>query len=105
LSLRTAHCGYLHFRYAPQSLRSSSVDDVWTLPIVLLCSTNYISNRYLIAKFIEILFVVNPRVQPAYQKLNDMLLQNPLALDHLVPSLMKFYSGQSAIFIHVFNFK
>jgi ubiquitin conjugation factor E4 B len=88
-------CCSLCFRFSPKTLISSSYDDVWTLLVVLICSANYISNRYLIAKLIEVLFVVNPRVNPAYQKLNDMLVQNPLTLDHLVPSLMKFYSGKS----------
>jgi ubiquitin conjugation factor E4 B len=74
-------------------LAEPSVDDIWTLTIVLVCSAHYINNRYLVAKLIEVMFMVNPRVQPQFQKINEMLLQHPLALDLLVPSLMKFYSG------------
>ena len=69
------------------------LDSIWNFLVVMICSNHYISNRYLVAKLIEVLFLVNPRVQPMFQKINDNLLQNPIAFDHLVPALMQFYSG------------
>ena len=79
------------------------IQDIWTLIIVLISSTHYISNRYLVAKLIEVLFMVNPRVQPMFHKISDNILQNPLGFDHLVPSLMKFYSGTLIILLFLYE--
>jgi ubiquitin conjugation factor E4 B len=81
------------FRFYPLVLSDPSADDIWALTVVLVCSAHYINNRYLVAKLIEVMYMVNPRVQPQFQKYNDILTQHSLALDPLVPSLMKFYSG------------
>ena len=94
----------------PPTLNDPTVDDIWTLLIVMICSAHYITNRYLIAKLIEVLFVVNPRVQPALQRLSDRLLMDPLAGDHLVLALMKFYSdveqtGASSEFYDKFSIR
>lgn len=94
----------------PPALNEPTADDIWTLFIVMICSAHYVTNRYLIAKLIEVLFVVNPQVQPALQRLSDRLLMDPLAVDHLVPSLMKFYSdveqtGASSEFYDKFSIR
>ena len=62
--------------------------------LVFVCSSNYISNPYLSAKLVEVMYVLNPAVQPNTAKISDMLLNNPLAIDHLVPALMRFYTGR-----------
>ena len=67
--------------------------DLAQLLLVFVCSAHYITNRYLVAKLIEVMFVVNPRVQPALSKISDMLLNSELAFGHLAPALMKFYAG------------
>lgn len=94
----------------PPALNEPTVDNIWTLFIVMICSAHYITNRYLIAKLIEVLFIVNPRVQPALERLSDRLLMDPLAVDHLVPALMKFYSdveqtGASSEFYDKFSIR
>lgn len=94
----------------PPALNEPTVDDIWTLFIVMICSAHYVTNRYLIAKLIEVLFVINPRVQPALQRLSDRLLMDPLAVDHLVLALMKFYSdveqtGASSEFYDKFSIR
>jgi len=94
----------------PPSLNEPTVDDIWSLFIVMICSAHYVTNRYLIAKLIEVLFVVNPRVQPALQRLSDRLLMDPLAVDYLVLALMKFYSdveqtGASSEFYDKFSIR
>jgi len=58
----------------------------------------------------QVLFVVNPRVQPALQRLSDRLLNDPLAVDHIVPALVKFYSdveqtGASSEFYDKFSIR
>ena len=70
-----------------------SVIDILTLVVLFVCSHHYIQNPYLTAKLIEVMFVLNPNVQQNTPKLSDMLMNHPLAMDHLVPALMKFYTG------------
>jgi len=94
----------------PPALNEPAVDNIWTLFIVMICSAHYVTNRYLIAKLIEVLFIVNPSVQPALQKLSDRMLMDPLAVDHLVLALMKFYSdveqtGASSEFYDKFSIR
>ena len=94
----------------PLALSEPTTDNIWTLFIVMICSAHYVTNRYLIAKLIEVLFVVNPRVQPALQRLSDRMLMDPLAVDHLVLELMKFYSdveqtGASSEFYDKFSIR
>lgn len=94
----------------PPALNEPTIDDIWTLFMLMICNTHYITNRYLIAKLIEVLFIVNPRVQPALQRLSDRLLMDPLAVDHLVLALMKFYSdveqtGASSEFYDKFSIR
>ena len=94
----------------PPALNEPTVDNIWTLFMVMICSAHYVTNRYLIAKLIEVLFVVNPHVQPALQRLSDRMLMDPLAVDHLVSALMKFYSdveqtGASSEFYDKFSIR
>lgn len=69
------------------------VQDILTLVVVFVCSYNYIQNPYLTAKLIEIMFVLNPKVQQHTPNVCDMLLNHRLATVHLVPALMNFYTG------------
>ena len=68
--------------------------DIFNLLLVFVCSFQYISNPYLTAKLVEVMYVFNPAVQSNTAKLSDALLNNPLAIDHLVPALMNFYTGE-----------
>lgn len=61
--------------------------------IVMVCNNEYIGNPYLTAKLVEVVFVMNPSVQRRTGSLNEQFLLHPLALKHLVPALMKFYTG------------
>jgi len=69
------------------------MNDFVTLLIVFICTAHYISNPYLVAKLVEVVYVLNPGVQRNTQQVNNTLLNHPLALAHLVPALMKFYTG------------
>lgn len=69
------------------------MQDLVTLIIVSVCSAHYISNPYLLAKLVEVMFVLNPAVQRHTERINAMLLQHRLSIEHLVPALMKFYTG------------
>lgn len=73
-------------------LEDPVMNDIVTFFVVFVCSPNYISNPYLVAKIVEVLFVMNPSIQPAASKIHEMILSHPLALDNLAPALMNFYT-------------
>ena len=75
----------------PQSARA--VTDIVTLIVILVCSPTYIKNPYLLAKLVEIMFTVNPLIQNTAKDFCDQLYCHRIALDHLMPSLMRFYVG------------
>ncbi|XP_063064951.1 ubiquitin conjugation factor E4 B isoform X1 [Engraulis encrasicolus] len=79
-------------QYSPQVLYEPCCQDIVTFLIVFICSQNYIRNPYLIAKLVEVLFVTNPAVQPRTQRFFEMMENHPLAINQLVPALMKFYT-------------
>lgn len=81
-------------RYLPVVLVEEDVFDLITLLIVFVCSQHYITNPYLLAKLVEVMFVLNPNIQKHTEHINNLLLEHTLALDHLVPALMKFYTGK-----------
>ncbi|XP_012681583.2 ubiquitin conjugation factor E4 B isoform X1 [Clupea harengus] len=79
-------------QYSPQVLYEPCTQDIVTFLIVFICSQNYIRNPYLIAKLVEVLFVTNPAVQPRTQRFFEMMENHPIAINQLVPALMKFYT-------------
>lgn len=81
----------------PHIADDPSMDRILHLLVVLVCSSHYMGNPYLMAKLVEVIFVMNPAVQPRSQNLNEKFLMHPLALQHLVPSLMNFYTGTNKI--------
>ncbi|XP_051518119.1 ubiquitin conjugation factor E4 B-like isoform X1 [Myxocyprinus asiaticus] len=79
-------------QYSPQVLYEPCTGDIVTFLVVFICSQNYIKNPYLIAKLVEVLFVTNPAVQPRTHRFFEMMENHPLAINQLVPALMKFYT-------------
>ncbi|XP_048250307.1 ubiquitin conjugation factor E4 B-like [Haliotis rufescens] len=79
-------------QYNPQILDDPATTKILQLLIVLVCNGSYISNPYLVAKLVEVMFVLQPTVQPKAEKLNEALLLHPLALEFLSPALMLFYT-------------
>ncbi|KAL5014805.1 hypothetical protein ScPMuIL_009075 [Solemya velum] len=79
-------------QFMPHVLDDPSMDRIGHFLIINICSSSYLTNPYLTAKLVEVLFVINPTVQPRTEKLNERLLMNPLALGFLAPSLMQFYT-------------
>lgn len=61
--------------------------------LVCICSPAAFKNPYLIAKLIEVLFVLNPSIQPKTEILNNMMMSHSLSMSHLPSALMKFYTG------------
>ncbi|XP_041377968.1 ubiquitin conjugation factor E4 B-like [Gigantopelta aegis] len=78
-------------QYMPQIVDDPGTSRILQLLVVMVCSS-YIFNPYLNAKLVEVMFVLQPAVQPRAEKLNEALLMHPLAIDFLVPALMQFYT-------------
>lgn len=81
-------------RYQPGVMIDTYIHDIISMIVVFVCSYGYLQNPYLAAKLVEIMYVINPAVQPNTTKLNETLLNHSLAVRHLVPALMSFYTGR-----------
>ncbi|KAK6965612.1 ubiquitin conjugation factor E4 B [Biomphalaria glabrata] len=79
-------------QYMPVGLVEAEHRRMTQLVLVMLCSQNYLRNPYLTAKLVEVLFVLQPSIQPKTESLNVELLMSETAINNLVPSLMKFYT-------------
>ena len=78
----------------PSVLDDPCTEKVIQLLIVMICSQNYVTNPYLIAKLVEVLFVTNPNVQPRAEKICEKILMHELSRENLSPALMQFYTGR-----------
>jgi len=77
----------------PKVTDDPCVDKVLHLLIVIMCNANYVSNPYLLAKLVEVLFYLNPAVQPRTDKVHERTLLHDLSREFLAPALMQFYTG------------
>ncbi|VDK82794.1 unnamed protein product [Litomosoides sigmodontis] len=78
--------------------------------LVFICSTHYFNNKFLAAKIVEVLFMVCPSILPAAYQFHLSVINSPLAIDRLFPSLVKFYAdvestGASTEFYDKFNIR
>ena len=79
-------------QYSPSSLETVTVNELALFLIVFICSSHYFTNPYLVAKLVEVLFVLNPSIQPRTKNLYDTIENHPLATQYLGPALMKYYT-------------
>ncbi|KAI1780795.1 ubiquitin conjugation factor E4 [Hypoxylon cercidicola] len=99
------------FRFKPEILMSAVSDEIITLCITFLRSSEYIRNPYLKSSLVTLLF---SGTWPVYHMqrgvLGDILVGSKFANEHLLHSLMKFYiecehSGVSSAFYDKFNIR
>nr|CAB3267463.1 ubiquitin conjugation factor E4 B [Phallusia mammillata] len=79
-------------QYAPGAIDDHFSHELATFLVVFVCSPNYFNNPYLVAKLVEVIFVLNPNIQPRARHMYDMLESHPYAIKYLASSLMKFYT-------------
>ncbi|RWS16347.1 ubiquitin conjugation factor E4 B-like isoform X2, partial [Dinothrombium tinctorium] len=79
-------------QYMPQVIESSTGEELVFFLIVFICSPHAISNPYLVAKLIEVLFVSSPTLHQFTEAFHTRILSHPLAQTHLARALMKFYT-------------
>ncbi|KAG0329633.1 hypothetical protein BGZ99_001240 [Dissophora globulifera] len=99
-------------RHSPETVGSSSLDELITFTMVFLITPGYIKNPYLKAKLAEILFYMTLpyRGQRNDDTLGIKLNTHPVALKCLIPAIMNFYvevenTGRSSQFYDKFNIR
>ncbi|KAI1330760.1 ubiquitin elongating factor core-domain-containing protein [Xylariaceae sp. FL0255] len=99
------------FRFVPDILMSAVGDEIITLCITFLRSSEYIKNPYLKSSLVTLLFSGTwPIYHLSRGVLGDSLIGSDFANEHLLHSLMKFYiecehSGVSSAFYDKFNIR
>ncbi|KAI0854035.1 ubiquitin conjugation factor E4 [Daldinia vernicosa] len=99
------------FRFVPDILVSAVGDEIITLCITFLRSSEYIKNPYLKSSLVTLLFSGTwPLYHLSRGVLGDTLVGSKFANEHLLHSLMKFYiecehSGVSSAFYDKFNIR
>ena len=68
-------------------LHAVSVTDTLGMALILL--------GLLVAKIVEVLFVINPSVQERTQELFLRCMSHPISEEHLPSALMNFYTGKT----------
>ncbi|KAI7817553.1 ubiquitin elongating factor core-domain-containing protein [Gamsiella multidivaricata] len=99
-------------RHSPETIGSSTLDELITFTMVFLITPGYIKNPYLKAKLAEILFYMTLpyRGQRNDDTLGIKLNTHPVALQCLIPAIMNFYvevenTGRSSQFYDKFNIR
>ncbi|KAI1314793.1 hypothetical protein EDD11_001721 [Mortierella claussenii] len=99
-------------RHSPETIASSTLDELITFTMVFLITPGYIKNPYLKAKLAEILFFMTLpyRGQRNDDTLGIKLNTHPIALQCLIPAIMNFYvevenTGRSSQFYDKFNIR
>ncbi|KAF9128678.1 hypothetical protein BGW39_004850 [Mortierella sp. 14UC] len=99
-------------RHAPETVASSTMDELVTFTMVFLTTPGYVKNPHLKAKLVEILFFMTLpyRGQRNDDTLGIKLNTNPMALQCLVPAIMNFYvevenTGRHSQFYDKFNIR
>ncbi|KAF9927043.1 hypothetical protein FBU30_003541 [Linnemannia zychae] len=99
-------------RHSPETVATSSLDELVTFTMVFLTTPGYIKNPHLKAKFVEILFYMTLpyRGQRNDDTLGIKLNTNQMALEYLIPAIMNFYvevenTGRHSQFYDKFNIR
>jgi ubiquitin conjugation factor E4 B len=99
-------------RFIPSVLDKVYMRDITNLLVLLVsCSNKFITNPYLVAKLIEVMYSMTPgHTHPNASKMMDMILSCPVGCKHLAPALMKFFSdvettGASSEFFDKFSIR
>ncbi|KAG0749651.1 hypothetical protein G6F57_002879 [Rhizopus arrhizus] len=99
------------YGYETQVMHQCPHDQLVAFIITFLKNTKYVKNPYLKAKLVEVLFFFTyPIARGVPGELEAILNSHPLALEHLVSSLMTFYveveqTGASSQFYDKFNIR
>ncbi|CAG9857038.1 unnamed protein product [Phyllotreta striolata] len=97
-------------QYFPTVIADNMEDSMISWLLVTICSSNMIKNPYLVAKLVEVVFVILPSIQPRCEALYSRIMNHPISQTILPSSLMKFYTdvettGSSSEFYDKFSIR
>ncbi|BES87556.1 factor E4 [Nesidiocoris tenuis] len=97
-------------QYTPGVVVETMDDVMITWLLVCICTPQAIKNPYLVAKVVEVLFVLHSGVVPRNQSLQNRMMDHPISYQHLPSYLMKFYTdvettGSSSEFYEKFSIR
>ncbi|KAK9693335.1 Ubiquitin elongating factor core [Popillia japonica] len=97
-------------QYYPKAVSENMEDTLITWLLVVMCSSNCIKNPYLIAKIVEVVFIINLSVEKRTEVLYSRFMAHPLSQTILPSALMKFYTdvettGSSSEFYDKFTIR
>lgn len=97
-------------QFSPAVVVNNMDNSLITWLLVMVCTPHCIRNPYLIAKVIEVLFVINPSIQGRTEALHEQIMSHPISRTHLASYLMKFYTdvettGSSSEFYDKFSIR
>lgn len=81
-----------------------------TFLLVMICASHSIKNPYLVAKIVEVVFMINPQVQNRTEYMYSRIMAHPISHTALPSALMKFYTdvettGSSSEFYDKFTIR
>ncbi|KAJ9575045.1 hypothetical protein L9F63_007780, partial [Diploptera punctata] len=98
-------------QFSPAVVADCMEDSLITWLLVAACSPHCIKNPYMVAKIIEVLFVINPGIQPRTEQLHARVMAHPISEMHLPSCLMKCFccyvetTGSSSEFYDKFTIR
>lgn len=97
-------------QFAPPIVADHMEDSLITWLLVAVCNAHQIKNPYLVAKVVEVLFVINPSIQAKMESVYERVMAHQLSQTALPSALMKFYTdiettGQSTEFYDKFTIR
>ncbi|KRT81780.1 hypothetical protein AMK59_5523 [Oryctes borbonicus] len=97
-------------QYYPKAISENMEDTLITWLLVVMCSSNCIKNPYLVAKIVEVVFIINLSVEKRTELLYSRFMAHPLSQTMLSSALMKFYTdvettGSSSEFYDKFTIR
>ncbi|KAJ2945762.1 hypothetical protein O0L34_g604 [Tuta absoluta] len=97
-------------QYVPQTVADYIEDPIITWLLNAICHSHLIKNPYLVAKIVEVLFVINLSVPLKLKNVYEKFMDHPMSQTALASALMKFYTdiettGQSTEFYDKFTIR
>ncbi|XP_004931704.1 ubiquitin conjugation factor E4 B [Bombyx mori] len=97
-------------QYVPQIVAEYIEDPIITWLLSAICNSHLIKNPYLVAKIVEVLFVINLSVPLKLKNVYEKFMDHPMSQNELPSALMKFYTdiettGQSTEFYDKFTIR
>ncbi|CAH0588924.1 unnamed protein product [Chrysodeixis includens] len=97
-------------QYVPQIVADYIEDPIITWLLSAICHSRLFKNPYLVAKIVEVLFVINLSVPLKLKNVYEKFMDHPMSQTALPSALMKFYTdiettGQSTEFYDKFTIR